>query len=119
VIKTKSILDKKTDDDGTRICVMRFVKNFYKYDTWLVSLAPSIKLLNDYRYNNIDWNEYEKRYIKEMESNKELIKKLKSRNDNGETITLLCWEKYDKFCHRRLLKKLIEECDERKLEENR
>jgi len=106
VIKTKSILAKKSEDDGVRICVMRFVKSFYAYDEWLRDLAPSIELLNDYR-NNKDWYDYECRYFKEMENKKDLIKELKTRSDS-EVITLLCWEKNDDFCHRRLLKELIE-----------
>ncbi|MGA1825164.1 MAG: DUF488 family protein [bacterium] len=36
---------------------------------------------------------------------------MKSRSDNGEVITLMCWEKDDKNCHRRLLKNLIEKSD--------
>ena len=108
MIKTKSILDKKTEGDGVRICVMRFVKDFYDYDEWLRELAPSIGLLNDYRKRKIDWSEYERRYFREMESKKELIKKLRKRSDDGEVISLLCWEKDDRFCHRRLLKDLIE-----------
>jgi len=108
MIKIKSILDKKSEDDGVRICVMRFVKSFYDYDEWLRDLAPSIELLNDYRNKKIDWSEYEKRYLKEMENKKELISELKKRSDNGEVISLLCWEKDDRFCHRRLLKNLIE-----------
>ena len=108
MIKTKSVLDKKSSNDGTRICVMRFVKKFYDYDKWLRDLAPSIELLNDYRKKKIDWSEYEKRYLKEMEANKELIKKLRERSDKGEIITLLCWERDDGFCHRRLLKDLME-----------
>ena len=87
---------------------MRFVKDFYDYDEWLRDLAPSISLLNDYRNKKIDWSEYEKRYWKEMESKKELIKGLKKKSDDGEVISLLCWEKDDGFCHRRLLKDLIE-----------
>ena len=108
MIKVKSILDKKNKDDGVRICVMRFVKSFYKYDEWLRDLATSIELLNDYRKKGIDWSEYERRYFLEMEKKKELIKELKKRSDEGEMITLLCWERDDKFCHRRLLKNLIE-----------
>lgn len=86
---------------------MRFVKSFYDYNEWLRDAAPSINLLNDYRYKRINWDEYEQRYLKEMEDNKELIKELRKRSDEGEIITLLCWEKDDRFCHRRLLKNLI------------
>lgn len=108
MIKIKSILHKKSKDDGVRICVMRFVKSFYDYDEWLRDLAPSIELLNGYREKKTDWSEYGERYLKEMEDKKKLIKELKSRSDNGEVISLLCWEKDDRFCHRRLLKNLIE-----------
>ena len=87
---------------------MRFAKSFYDYDEWLRDLAPSIELLNDYRKRKIDWNEYEERYLKEMEGKNELIKELKKRSDEGEVISLLCWEKDARFCHRRLLKSLIE-----------
>jgi uncharacterized protein YeaO (DUF488 family) len=110
MIKVKSILDKKSESDGVRICVMRFVKDFYDYDEWLRELAPSIELLNDYRKRKIDWSEYEKRYLREMENKKDLIKELRKRSDGGEMISLLCWEKDDRFCHRRLLKNLIEKC---------
>jgi len=109
MIKTKSILAKKSENDGTRICVMRFIKNFYDYDEWLREVAPSSDLLNKYRNKKIDWDEYEVIYLKEMEDKKELIEKLRTRSDRGEIITLLCWEKDDRFCHRRLLKNLIEE----------
>ena len=108
MIKIKSILDKKSEGDGVRICVMRFIKSFYDFDEWLRELAPSIELLNSYRNKEIDWSEYKRRYLKEMEGKKELIKELKKRSDNGEVISLLCWEKDDRFCHRRLLKDLIE-----------
>ena len=108
MIKIKSILDKKSEKDGSRICVMRFVKDFYDYDEWLRELAPSIELLNDSRKKKIDWNGYVERYLREMDNKKELIEKLKGRSDKGEIITLLCWEKDDRFCHRRLLKELIE-----------
>lgn len=108
MIKIKSILDRKEKDDGVRICVMRFVKSFYDYDEWLRDLAPSVELLNDYRKKRLDWSEYERRYLQEMENKKELIKDLKKRSDEAEVITLLCWERDDRFCHRRLLKTLIE-----------
>ena len=42
-----------------------------------------------------------------MKNKKELIEELKKRDNRGENITLLCWEKNDEFCHRRLLKELI------------
>lgn len=111
MIKIKSILDKKNRDDGTRICVMRWIKNFYDYDEWIQELAPSSKLLKLYQEKIIDWFEFKNRYILEMakENKRILIQKLKERHISGEKITLLCWEKKALFCHRRLLKNLIEQ----------
>lgn len=106
-IKIKSILDKKSDDDGLRICVMRFVKPHHEYDKWVRELAPSAVLLRDYRAETIDWNEFEKRYLEEMKGRKELIADFRRRSDRGDTITLLCWEKDDRFCHRSLLRNCI------------
>ena len=107
MIETKSILEKKSVEDGTRVCVMRFTKPFHDYDEWIRELAPSPKLLDKSRSGKISWEEYKEQYLSEMEDQKTLIQELKNRSDAGEIITLLCWEKDDKHCHRRLLKELI------------
>lgn len=109
-IKTKSILNKKDKSDGIRICVMRFVRPFYEYDEWLKDLSPSIFLLTKYRDARINWNTFEAGYMLEMLSNNNninIIKTLKKNSNNGQVITLLCWERDDAYCHRRLLKDLI------------
>ncbi len=108
IIKSKSIFEKESGDDGYRICVMRFVKDYYRYDLWLRDLAPSIELLNDYRNKKINWEEYEERYLKEIEEKKEVLKRLLDLIKEKKVVTLLCAEKEDRFCHRRLLKEYIE-----------
>ena len=109
MIGTRSILDSRCREDGVRICVMRFVRNFYDYDEWMRDLAPSIRLLDDYRERRIGWDEFAERYLKEMGEKKELIHELRRRSEGGEVITLLCWERDARFCHRSLLKRLIDE----------
>ena len=42
MIKNKSILTSKSEEYGTRICVMRWVKDFYDYDEWIIDLSPSV-----------------------------------------------------------------------------
>lgn len=105
MIKTKSIQEKSSHSDGRRISVMRFPKG--SYDEEYRDLAPSIGLLMNYKKKKIDWNEYEKRYDEEMKPKKDLLKELAERAKK-ETLTLLCFEKTDEKCHRRLLKTLIE-----------
>jgi len=111
MIKTKSILLKREPEDGVRVCVMRFVKVFYVYDVWKEVLAPSKNLLYYYRNKKITWDIFNSRYKQEMMTSKfsvEEIKKLKELSSTGQIITLLCWEREDKYCHRRILKGLID-----------
>lgn len=63
----------------------------------------------DYRSGYINWELFVRGYKREMKNRKILIKILKERSKNGEVITLLCWEREDVNCHRRILKELIEE----------
>jgi uncharacterized protein YeaO (DUF488 family) len=78
-----------------------------KIDEWLPELGPSKELLDKWNKNLISWRGYEKRYLKEIEARTGLIENLAQRTKK-ETITLLCKEPTDEHCHRRLLKKLIE-----------
>ncbi len=108
VIKTKSVFDEGDVGDGFRVCVMRFVRDYYKYDLWLRDLAPSIELLNDYKNRRIGWEEYEEKYLKEISGEKDSINKLMELVKEKGVVTLLCAEKEDKYCHRRLLKEFLE-----------
>ena len=74
MIKTKSIFEDISDGDGYRVCVMRFVRDYYEYDLWLKDLAPSIELLNDWKDKKIGWEEYEERYLKRLKGKKRLLK---------------------------------------------
>lgn len=108
IIKSKSIFDESSEEDGYRICVMRFIRDYYKYDLWLKDLPPSIELLNDWRNKKITWQGYEERYLKEIEEKRVAIKELINLIKEKKVVTLLCAEKEDKFCHRRLLKEYIQ-----------
>ena len=107
VIKTKSVFEKESSEDGFRVCVMRFVRDYYKYDLWLRELAPSIGLLNDYKNKKTSWEGYEERYLKEIETKRDSINKLIDLVKEKGVVTLLCAEKEDRYCHRRLLKEYL------------
>jgi uncharacterized protein YeaO (DUF488 family) len=107
VIKTKSVFDEGDVGDGFRVCVMRFVRSYYRFDLWLQELAPSIGLLNDYKSKKISWEGYEERYLKEIEGKKDSINKLIGLVKEKGVVTLLCAEKDDRYCHRRLLKEYL------------
>jgi uncharacterized protein YeaO (DUF488 family) len=115
MVRTKSIKDPKGASDGLRVYVARGncrIKGGSKnYDIREINLAPSRELLNDCKAGMLTEAQYTKRYLKEMKSedSQAAIQRLKHRAQTG-TITLLCWEKEDgSFCHRHILKKLIQE----------
>jgi len=118
-LKTKSILAPIEKDDGYRISVMNRHTlddgitpdkriTYEMYGEHKKTLAPSAKLLGDYYKRGLNWDEYEKRFKKEI-NNPETIKILKeiSKKALKENITLLCIEEKPDFCHMRLL---AEEC---------
>ncbi len=86
---------------------MRFVRDYYKFDLWLRELAPSIDLLNDWKNRKVSWKEYEERYLGEMRGKEEAVKRLMEVIREKKVVTLLCAEKDDRFCHRRLLKEYL------------
>ena len=108
IIKTKSIFEKESGEDGYRVCVMRFIRNYYKYDLWLKDLAPSIELLNDWKDKKVSWKEYEERYLENIKEKRGVIGKLLNLIKEKKVVTLLCCERDDRFCHGRLLKEYLE-----------
>lgn len=112
MLKTKCVHDCIEADDGIRILVMsRLTLNDgitpdesirkEKYDFHYKELAPSPKLIGNYYKRGLSWEEFEKRFKKEMEENEYLISVAKSALT--ENVTLLCIEESPDHCHRRLL----------------
>lgn len=108
-VKTKSITEPVEESDGYRVCVMRWVKPWYKYDELLATAAPNVKLLSAYKSRKMDWAEYESVYLAQMATVKGIaaVDTLAAYAHLHSTITLLCWEKDDAKCHRRLLAELV------------
>src|SRR6478752_1751193 len=98
MIKTKRWNDPKEPDDGHRLLICRYrpralPKADETWDAWDKNLGPSKELHADYYGKHgppISLDEYEKRYLKEMQEQKERIAALAQRVAAGETITLLC-----------------------------
>ncbi len=108
-IKTKSVYDERTPDEGHKLLIMRIWPRGIKkdrFDEWDKDMAPSPALLKVWLKKAITFDEFKSRYVKEMEAQKEKIKAL-ARRAKKETITLFCHEQEDTYCHRRMLKELI------------
>ena len=71
-------------------------------------LGPSLKLLKDQKEGKIDWNEYTRRFRKEILSNPKALAKLKEVKKLAEDkdVRLICYEK-NPPCHRFILVDLI------------
>jgi uncharacterized protein YeaO (DUF488 family) len=122
-IKTKRWNDPIEPDDGFRLLICRYrPRGVRKADetwkTWCPELGPSRKLHADFYGKHgppIGWAEYRKQYLKEMQTQHELIDELALLHNEGKTITLLCSSACEDatHCHRTLLRQLIEEAAER------
>lgn len=107
---------KSKEAKGTRIAISLGIPAWAKqgehYDEILEAIAPSPKLLGDYKRGEVPEEKYPSIYLKELQYKKKEIKALFDRVRNGETITLLCWENAiekdgsRKFCHRHVFRKV-------------
>lgn len=127
MIKTKSVhTSMERPRDGFRILATRVRGRGMKktrYDAWMPNLAPSEKLLGEWRADSITWAKFSRLYRAEILQNPpldkgniniknhgqkftlRLIKKLSSRGP----VTVMCHcDEDEQWCHRHLLKKLIE-----------
>lgn len=93
MIKLKRAYEKPATDDGERILVERLwprglTKLRAKIDLWLKDVAPSTELRRWFGHDPDKWDEFCRRYQKELKDNNDLIKLLKRKAKAG-TITLI------------------------------
>jgi uncharacterized protein YeaO (DUF488 family) len=71
-------------------------------------LAPSKELLDDYKSGKIRWDEYERRFRKEMNRNPKALKKLIEISElaRDRNVRLMCYEKKPP-CHRFILIEIL------------
>ncbi|HUV47208.1 MAG TPA: DUF488 domain-containing protein [Candidatus Bathyarchaeia archaeon] len=103
MLKTKSLQQEKTKLDGLRICIMRRIRPEYDFDCWFPRVSPPEILLKKYIIRKeIKWPEFKLKFLRFLERHckytKALVRFAEERN-----ITLLCWEKSPKKCHRKLV----------------
>jgi uncharacterized protein YeaO (DUF488 family) len=114
MIKTKSIYESIENSDGTRILITRYWPRGIKkehFDIWHKDLSPSKKLLKDYKEGRIDFKLFEQLFRNEISKNQNVInicKNIAKEALDGKEFTLLCYEKDESHCHRKLIRKL---CD--------
>lgn len=92
-IKLKRIYEEPEKDDGFRILIDRLwprglSKEKAKVDLWLKEVAPSNELRKAFHGENMDWAEFKKRYLKELENCKDHLEVLRKKAVEGK-VTLL------------------------------
>ena len=118
-IRTKSVYSPPDPSDGMRILTTQYwPRGIPKtaVDEYVRALGPSRELLHAFKRGEIDWLTYESSYLREMRAkgSKQEIQRL-ARIALKQQVTILCVCKDEAFCHRRLLRDLIqkEACEPR------
>jgi uncharacterized protein YeaO (DUF488 family) len=117
LIRVERIYDNpKGNNDGFRILVDRLwprglSKDKVKVDLWQKDIAPSNSLRKWFTHDEKKWNEFKRRYFKELDENNELVNMILSKVKEGSslTITLLYGTKEDRFNNAVALKEYLEE----------
>ena len=81
LIKIKRVYETRAQDDGFRILIDRLwprglTKEKAAVDLWLKQIAPSTDLRKWFDHDPAKWDEFQKRYTKELQVNKEAVKQL-------------------------------------------
>ena len=93
-VKLKRVYEKAEKSDGFRILVDQLwprglSKEKVKADLWLKDVAPSHELRKWFGHDPAKWDEFRKRYKKELSKNKELFDGIKEKIEENEIVTLL------------------------------
>lgn len=88
MIQTKRAYEPTSKTDGARILVERLwprgiKKEALSLDTWLKDVAPSTELRQWFQHDPAKWQEFRKRYWRELEGNLEPWQRLLSRARRG------------------------------------
>ena len=110
-VKIKRVYEKSEKGDGKRILVDRLwprglTKEKADVDLWLKEVAPSTELRKWFSHDPGKWDEFQKRYFKELKSNKEKVAILKAEIKKG-IVTLVYGAKDQEHNEALVLKKML------------
>ena len=127
MIKTKSVFSPiEAEQDGLRILASRFRGRGMpsnRYDVWMANLGPSEALLQKILADKLTWNDFSRRYKKELLESNDIDKTNRTIKNHGQKFTLRLLQRIAKdkpitfmcqcaedepHCHRHLLAKLLQ-----------
>ena len=94
MIKTKRIYESPAEEDGFRILVDRLwprgvQKEKAKIDLWLKEIAPSDDLRKWFAHESQKWEEFKKKYVKELATKEGLLNEIRQIEKEKGTVTFL------------------------------
>lgn len=110
MIQLKRIYEKSSDQDGLRVLVDKLWPRGLRKnaaDIWLKEIAPDDELRKWFSHDPDKWEEFRKRYLKELEQNEEYIQKLIKKAKETD-LTLLYAAKNERFNNAIVLKEYLE-----------
>lgn len=114
MIKIERIYNNpRGNHNGFRILVDRLwprglSKDKVKMDLWQKDIAPSNSLRKWFGHDDEKWNEFKRRYFKELDKNIDSVNQILDKVKEG-SITLLYGSKEEKFNNAVALKEYLEE----------
>ena len=92
-ITIKRVYEEPASQDGYRVLVDRLwprglSKDRIKIGQWLKEVAPSSGLRKSFHSGELSWEDFEKKYLLELEKHRDLLKPLVDRS-RMEQVTLL------------------------------
>lgn len=113
MLKLKRVYDDVSKQDGKRILVdgiwpRGVKKEDLEHDEWYKDLAPSTELRKWFDHDPDKWQEFKKKYRKELKDQKELLDKIKEDAD-GHNVTLLYAAKDTEHNQAVVIKECVEE----------
>jgi len=111
MIKIKRIYDDPIKADGVRILVDRLWprgirKDKAKINLWLKNIAPSDQLRKWFTHDPAKWEDFKRRYFKELDKKKDIIAQIPQKSESD--VTLLYAAKDDKHNNAQALREYIE-----------
>jgi uncharacterized protein YeaO (DUF488 family) len=93
VIRVKRVYDEREESDGYRILVDRLWPRGIKkekaaIDLWMRDIAPSDALRKSFGHDPDRWDEFKRRYFKELDEKGAVVRETRRMAEQG-TITLL------------------------------
>ena len=111
MIKIKRVYDPPEPGDGKRILIDRLwprglKKEDLKMDEWLKEIAPSDKLRKWFSHDPKKYEEFKKRYAKELEDKSGILARIKAEAKKG-TVTILFSAKDTEHNNAKVLRELL------------